>query len=279
MGRDQLPSEEEQVQAYKEVVETFGRDKPIVIRTLDIGGDKELPYLNLPKEMNPFLGYRAIRLCLDRQEIFRTQLRAILRASAHGNVKIMYPMIATLAELRQANQILQDVKQELDREGIPYHPQIEVGIMIEIPAAAIISDQLAKEADFFSIGTNDLIQYTMAVDRMNEKVAYLYQPFNPALLRLIQMVIQAAHREGKWVGMCGEMAGNKLALPLLLGMGLDEFSMSASSILPIRSLLQKLKKSELEQLANHVLQLETAEEIRRFVEEEMAKIDPDIAGN
>lgn len=279
MGRDQLPSEEEQFQAYKEVVETFGRDKPIVIRTLDIGGDKELPYLNLPKEMNPFLGYRAIRLCLDRQEIFKTQLRAILRASVHGNVKIMYPMIATLTELREANQILQDVKQELDKEGIPYHSRIEVGIMIEIPAAAVISDQLAKEADFFSIGTNDLIQYTMAVDRMNEKVAYLYQPFNPALLRLIQTVIQAAHREGKWVGMCGEMAGNKLALPILLGMGLDEFSMSASSILPIRSLLQKLKKSEMEQLADHVLQMETAEEIRRLIEEEMLKIHPDFAGN
>lgn len=276
MGRNQLPSEEEQVQAYKEVVERFGKDKPIVIRTLDIGGDKELPYLDLPKEMNPFLGYRAIRLCLDRQEIFRTQLRAILRVSADGNVKIMYPMIATLAELREANQILQDVKQELDREGIPYHPQIEVGIMIEIPAAAIISDQLAKEADFFSIGTNDLIQYTMAVDRMNEKVSYLYQPFNPALLRLIQTVIHAAHREGKWVGMCGEMAGNKLAIPILLGMGLDEFSMSASSILPIRSLLQKLKKSELEQWVDHVLQMGTAEEIRRFVESETVKIDPDF---
>lgn len=269
MGRSDLPSEEEQFAAYKTVAEMFSQESPVVIRSLDIGGDKELPYLNLPKEMNPFLGYRAIRLCLDRTDIFKTQLRAILRASVFGNIKLMYPMIASLQELRQANQVLEEVKQELINEKVPFNPEMEVGMMIEIPAAAIIADQLAKEVDFFSIGTNDLIQYTMAADRMNEQVSYLYQPFNPAVLRLIHMVIQAAHKEGKWAGMCGEMAGHLTAIPILLGMGLDEFSMSASSVLPARSLIRKLNVSEMKNVAQKVLQMETAEEIKEYVEQEV----------
>ncbi|TCS81787.1 phosphoenolpyruvate--protein phosphotransferase [Tepidibacillus fermentans] len=269
MGRTDLPSEEEQFEAYKQVAEMFAKENPIVIRSLDIGGDKELPYLDLPKEMNPFLGYRAIRLCLDRTDIFKTQLRAILRASVYGNIKLMYPMIASLQELREANKILAEVKQELDQQNIPYNKEMEVGMMIEIPAAAVIADQLAKEVDFFSIGTNDLIQYTMAADRMNERVSYLYQPFNPAVLRLINMVIQAAHKEGKWAGMCGEMAGTIPAIPILLGMGLDEFSMSASSVLKARSLIRKLNAAEMKLVAEKVLQMETAEEIVQYVEQEV----------
>jgi len=272
MGRPNFPTEEEQFEAYKEVAETFGKDHPIVIRTLDIGGDKELDYLELPKEMNPFLGYRAIRLCLDEQEMFKTQLRAILRASAFGNVKIMYPMIATIVELRAANAILAEVKAELDAAGVAYNKELEVGIMIEIPAAVLVSDQLAKEADFFSIGTNDLVQYTMAADRMNEKVSHLTQPMNPSVLRLIRMVIENAHREGKWVGMCGEMAGNPIAVPLLLGLGLDEFSMSASSILPARVLMSKISLADAKQVAAKALDMQTAEEIERYVQESFPQI-------
>jgi len=273
MGRNEVPSEEEQFAAYQAVALMFTSDRPVVIRTLDIGGDKELPYLNMPKEMNPFLGYRAIRLCLDRTEIFKTQLRAILRASACGNIKLMYPMIATLQELRAANQVLEAVKQDLRRENVPYNEKMEVGIMVEIPAVAVLADQFAKEVDFFSIGTNDLIQYTMAADRMNEKVAYLYQPFNPAVLRLIQGVIKAAHQEGKWVGMCGEMAGDLTAIPILLGLELDEFSMSASSILPARSLIRQLTQQEARRITQSALALDDAQEIKNLVEQEMAIID------
>lgn len=230
MGRDQLPTEEEQFDAYKTVLEKM-EGKAVVVRTLDIGGDKELPYLQLPKEMNPFLGFRAIRLCLEEQEIFRTQLRALLRASTYGNLKIMFPMIATLSEFREAKAILLEEKEALVA-GTDVSDSIEIGIMVEIPSTAVIADQFAKEVDFFSIGTNDLIQYTMAADRMNERVSYLYRPYNLTILRLITLVIEAAHKEGKWVGMCGEMAGDEIAIPLLLGLGLDEFSMSATSILP-----------------------------------------------
>ncbi|MBE9914392.1 phosphoenolpyruvate--protein phosphotransferase [Paenibacillus donghaensis] len=271
MNRESMPDEEEQFQAYRKVAE--GMDgKPVIIRTLDIGGDKELPYLQLPKEQNPFLGYRAIRLCLDRQEMFKTQLRAILRASRYGLVKIMYPMIAALEEFRQANQILAEAKEELIRENIAFHPDIEVGIMIEIPAAALAADALAKEADFFSIGTNDLIQYTMACDRMNEKISYLYQPFHPAVLRLIRMVIDAAHKKGKWVGMCGEMAADKMAVPVLMGLGLDEISMGASSILPVRQLIRQLNYGQMKELADKALELESSEQIRQLIQDEVAVI-------
>ncbi|MFH5500762.1 phosphoenolpyruvate--protein phosphotransferase, partial [Listeria monocytogenes] len=238
MGRDNFPTEEEQFEAYKAVVS--GMDgKSVVVRTLDIGGDKTLPYLELPEEMNPFLGFRAIRLCFANEELFRTQLRALLRASVYGNLKIMFPMIATVNEFRQARDILLDEKAKLKAAGTEVSDSIELGIMIEIPAAAVLADQFAKEVDFFSIGTNDLIQYTMAADRMNERVSYLYQPYNPSILRLVKMVIDASHKEGKWTGMCGEMAGDQTAVPLLLGLGLDEFSMSASSILKSRSLIKR----------------------------------------
>lgn len=271
MDRDALPSEEEQFTAYKAVADLFG-SKPVVIRSLDIGGDKELSYMNMPKEMNPFLGYRAIRICLDRTEIFKTQLRAIMRASAYGNIKLMYPMIATLQEVRAANQILIEVKQELLNENIPFNKAMEVGIMVEIPAVAVLADQFIKEVDFFSIGTNDLIQYTMAADRMNEKVSYLYQPFNPAVLRLIQGVITAAHNAGKWAGMCGEMAGDLAAIPILLGMGLDEFSMSASSILPARSLVRQLTLQDAKQIVCQVMQLDNAVDIKNYVEQAVPAI-------
>lgn len=265
MGRDQLPSEDEQFEAYKTVLEGLN-GKPVVVRTLDIGGDKELPYLNLPKEMNPFLGFRAIRLCLEDQDLFRTQLRALLRASVYGNLKIMFPMIATINEFREAKAILEEEKEKLIQNGTKVSDSIEVGIMVEIPSTAVMADQFAKEVDFFSIGTNDLIQYTLAADRMNERISYLYQPYNPAILRLVKMVIDAAHKEGKWAGMCGEMAGDETAIPLLLGLGLDEFSMSATSILKARSLIKKLNRSEMEQLASEALNKRTTAEVVELVE-------------
>lgn len=264
MGREQLPTEDEQFESYKAVLEGMN-GKAVVVRTLDIGGDKKLPYLNLPEEMNPFLGFRAIRLCLEEQDMFRTQLRALLRSSVYGNLKIMFPMISTLNEFRQAKQILLDEKDKLINSGISVSDNIELGIMVEIPSTAVIADQFAKEVDFFSIGTNDLIQYTMAADRMNERVSYLYQPYNPAILRLVKMVIDASHKEGKWTGMCGEMAGDEVAIPILLGLGLDEFSMSASSILKARSQIKNLSKTEMEKLAEQVLQLQTTEEVMEAV--------------
>lgn len=264
MDRDRLPTEEEQFEAYKEVaVRLEGR--PVVIRTLDIGGDKELSYLPLPKEMNPFLGYRAIRLCLDQRDIFKTQLRALLRASAYGNIKIMFPMISAIEELRQAKSILEDVKKELRTKGMKFNENIEVGIMIEIPAAAIMSDLFAKEVDFFSIGTNDLIQYTTAVDRGNRQIAYLYNEFHPALLRLVKTVVDNGHKEGIWVGMCGEVAGNPHLIPVLIGMGLDEFSMSASSMLRARWIINNLNKSKMESLVEKILDLPTAEEVKELI--------------
>jgi phosphotransferase system enzyme I (PtsI) len=265
MDRKSAPSQEEQYAAYKEVAEKM-KNKPVVIRTLDVGGDKELDYLNLPKEMNPFLGYRAIRVCLDKVDIFKTQLRAILRASAYGNIKIMFPMISSIEELRAAKGILQEVKDELLKENIAFNEKLEVGIMIEIPAAAIISDLLAKEVDFFSIGTNDLIQYTTAVDRMNEKISHLYNPFHPAVLRLIKMVIDNAHKENKWVGMCGEAAGDPKLIPILIGMGLDEFSMSPISILKARGIIRNISKQKMRDLAEQVINLPTAEEVEKFIE-------------
>ncbi|EMG29274.1 phosphoenolpyruvate-protein phosphotransferase [Listeria fleischmannii 1991] len=270
MGRDNFPTEEEQYEAYKAVLE--GMDgKSVVVRTLDIGGDKTLPYLELPEEMNPFLGFRAIRLCFANEDLFRTQLRALLRASVHGKLKIMFPMIATVGEFRQAKAILLDEKQKLVAAGTDVNENIELGIMIEIPAAAVLADQFAKEVDFFSIGTNDLIQYTMAADRMNERVSYLYQPYNPSILRLVKNVIDASHKEGKWTGMCGEMAGDQTAIPLLLGLGLDEFSMSASSILKSRSLIKRLDQTEMVKLADEALNKATAEEVVELVEKYTAE--------
>lgn len=243
MDRSTMPSEEEQFNSYKVVLEKMG-NKPVVIRTLDIGGDKKLDYLDLGDEMNPFLGYRAIRLCLDRVDIFKVQLRALLRASVYGNLKIMFPMISSIEEFRQAKKILQLCKEELINEGIKVSDSIEIGIMVEIPSTAVSAREFAKEVDFFSIGTNDLIQYTLACDRMNEKVSYLYNPMHPSVLSLIKMTIDGAHAEGKWVGMCGEMAGDEEAIPKLLEYGLDEFSMSATSILPAKKQILDILNKE-----------------------------------
>ncbi|MFB5983081.1 phosphoenolpyruvate--protein phosphotransferase [Streptococcus thermophilus] len=263
MDSQDFPTEEDQYEAYKAVLEGMN-GKPVVVRTMDVGGDKGLPYFDLPKEMNPFLGYRALRISISEtgNQMFRTQLRALLRASVHGKLRIMFPMVALLTEFRTAKGILEEEKAKLVAEGVAVADDIEVGIMIEIPAAAMLADQFAKEVDFFSIGTNDLIQYTMAADRMNEQVSYLYQPYNPSILRLINNVIKAAHAEGKWAGMCGEMAGDQTAVPLLVGMGLDEFSMSATSILRTRSLMKKLDTAKMEEYANRALtECSTMEEV------------------
>ena len=264
MDSDKLPEEDTQFEAYKAVLEGMS-GKPIVIRTLDIGGDKKLDYLPLDEEMNPFLGYRAIRLCLDRTDIFKTQLRALYRASVYGKLRIMFPMISSLEELLKAKEVVKEVQAELDAEGIAYAKDVEIGMMIEVPSAAVISDVLAKHVDFFSIGTNDLIQYTTAVDRMNQKISYLYNQFNPAVLRLIKMVIDNAHKEGKWVGMCGEAAGDQMMIPILLGFGLDEFSMSPISILPARKLITSVNEADMKKFADEVLAMGTAEEIKAHV--------------
>jgi len=273
MDSDVMPSEEKQFAAYKSVVEGL-KDMPIIIRTLDIGGDKKLPYLTLDDDMNPFLGLRAIRLCFAQKELFKIQLRAILRASAFGKCLVMFPMISNIDEVRQAKVILEECKRELDGENIDYDKEIKVGIMVEIPSAAICADLIAKEVDFFSIGTNDLCQYTLAVDRMNEKVAYLYQPFNPAILRLVKTVIDASHGQvGKFTGMCGEMAGDPLAALILLGLGLDEFSMSASSIPQIKKIIRSVTLKEAQEIAHKALNLSTADEVKKMVELELKKID------
>lgn len=265
MDASELPSEEEQFKAYKAAVEGMN-GKQVVVRTMDIGGDKELPYLPLPEEQNPFLGYRAIRISLDRQDIFRTQLRALLRASHYGSLAIMFPMIATVQEFKEAKAIFEEEKAKLVADGVPVSDDIEVGMMMEVPAAAMVADKLAKYVDFFSIGTNDLIGYSMAADRGNEKISYLYQPYNPSILRLIKNTIEASHKEGKWTGMCGEMAGDQVAVPILLGLGLDEFSMSATSILKTRSLLKTLDSKKMEELADKAVNdCETADEVVELV--------------
>jgi phosphotransferase system enzyme I (PtsI) len=263
MNSDQMPTEEEQLKAYQKVLETM-EDKKVIIRTLDIGGDKHLDYLTLDEEMNPFLGHRALRLCLEETAMFKTQLRALLRASVVGNLHIMFPMVATIDELRQAKALLEEAKQEcLDKNQAVGEPK--VGIMVEIPAVAVLADQFAKEVDFFSIGTNDLIQYSFAAGRMNQKVSYLYQPYNPSLLRLIKMVIDASHDAGIWTGMCGEMAGDVYAAPLLLGLGLDEFSMSASSVLRTRHLFSQLSYEEMKGVAEHALQMDTNKAVLTYI--------------
>lgn len=264
MENSDFPSEEKQFQAYKTVLEKMG-DKPVVARTIDIGGDKQLPHWKLPNELNPFLGLRATRLALQEKDIFKIQLRALLRASKFGNLKIMFPMIATLEEFRQAKKVLLDEKKKLLQQGVDIAEKIDIGIMVEIPSAVMLAKEFAKEVDFFSIGTNDLIQYTFAADRMNENVSYLYQPYHPAILAFIKLVIDAAHREGKIVGMCGEMAGDPVAIPLLLGLGLDEFSMSSSSILQARSLIRQLRKDDMKKLAEEALSLPSAEAVEILV--------------
>lgn len=265
MSSDHLPTEDEQFEAYKKAVVGM-QGKPVVVRTLDIGGDKPLNYLPLPEEMNPFLGYRAIRICLHRPDIFKTQLRALIRASEFGPVEIMFPMIATLAELRQAKAIYQECKDELQKDHPGLGDNVKIGMMIEVPLAALYADQLAKEVDFFSIGTNDLIQYCFAADRGNDAVSYLYQPLNPAFLRLIKHVIDSAHANNTKAAMCGEMAGDQLAMPLLLGMGLDEYSMSASSILRTRSMMKDLDTKECAKWANDAINLcYTADEVEKMV--------------
>ena len=268
MDSHDMPTEEDQFEAYKAVLEGMN-GKPVVVRTMDIGGDKELPYLPLPHEMNPFLGYRAIRISLNEPEMFRTQLRA----SVYGKLRIMFPMIATLNDFRGAKVLLLEEKAKLVAEGVAVSDDIQVGIMIEIPAAAVLAHQFAKEVDFFSIGTNDLIQYTMAADRMNERVSYLYQPYNPSILTLIKHVIDSAHKEGKWAGMCGEMAGDQTAVPLLVGLGLDEFSMSASSVLKTRSLISKLTLEDMKALADKAInECATVQEVEDLVEEAVSKL-------
>ncbi|MCK5867060.1 MAG: phosphoenolpyruvate--protein phosphotransferase [Mycoplasmataceae bacterium] len=265
MDAKDWPTEDEQFESYSRVLKGMN-GKRVVVRTLDIGGDKILSYFKFPEEMNPFLGYRAIRLSLDKKDIFKTQLRALLRASNHGKLAIMFPMIATIEEFLEAKGEYEKAKKSLEEDGIKYADNIEVGMMVEIPAAAILSKQFARHSDFLSIGTNDLMQYTMAADRMNEKVSYLYQPLNPSILSLINMTIKGAHAEGKWVGMCGEMAGDKNAIPLLLGMGLDEFSMSSSSILGARRQISKINYKDAQKLVIEALDMDTQKDVQKLVD-------------
>jgi len=265
IGKKYCPSEKEQLQAYKEVLKKMD-GKSVIIRTLDVGGDKSIEYMNTSKEMNPFLGNRAIRLCLERHDIFKEQIRALLKASSYGNLKIMFPMIATIEELRDAKKMIEICKEELTDEGIEINENMEIGMMIEVPSAALLADKFAKEVDFFSIGTNDLIQYTFAADRMNEKVSYLYQPFNPALLKLIKMVVDASHSHGKWTGICGEMAGNEKIIPILVGLGLDELSMSSSSILRIREIIGKIEYEKAKEIAKAALNMNSNKEVEKLLE-------------
>jgi len=264
MDRDQLPTEEEQFIAYKDVVEAMNGNL-VILRTMDIGGDKELPYLDLPKEMNPFLGWRAIRIALDRREILNAQLRAVLRASAYGKLAVMFPMIISVEEIRELKSVIEELKVELRNEGKAFDENIQIGVMVETPSAAVNAKFLAKEVDFFSIGTNDLTQYTLAVDRGNELISHLYNPMSPSVLSLIKQVIDASHAEGKWTGMCGELAGDERATVLLLGMGLDEFSMSAISVPRIKKLIRNVNYQDAKLLAEKALQQPTAAEIERLV--------------
>ncbi|EKO3692776.1 phosphoenolpyruvate-protein phosphotransferase PtsI [Vibrio metschnikovii] len=270
MDRDALPTEEEQYQAYKQVAEAM-KGQSVIIRTMDIGGDKDLPYMDLPKEMNPFLGWRAIRISLDRRDILRDQLRGILRASAHGTLRIMFPMIISVEEIRELKQAIEEYKAELRSEGLAFDENIEIGVMVETPAAAAIAHHLAKEVAFFSIGTNDLTQYTLAVDRGNEMISHLYNPLSPAVLTVIKQVIDASHAAGKWTGMCGELAGDERATLLLLGMGLDEFSMSGISIPKVKKVIRNTNFAEVKAMAEHALSLPTAAEIEACVEKFIAE--------
>lgn len=275
MNRSDLPSEEEHFEAYKQVAEKIG-DESVIIRTLDLGGDKFLSHLQVPREMNPFLGWRAIRFCLERLDIFKIQLRAILRASAYGNLKIMFPMISGLGEMRRAKEVLEEVRKELKKEKIPFDENIEVGAMIEIPSAALIADLLAKEVDFFSIGTNDLIQYSLAVDRVNEKIAYLYEPTHPAVIRLIRHTVQAAHKEGLWVGVCGEMASDPASALILLGMELDELSVSSAMIPEVKKVIRSVSFKDAQQLAKDIFKYGTAEEVQQRAMQLLERVAPEL---
>ncbi len=279
MNRSTLPSEDEQMEAYKKVLEKAAPSS-VIIRTLDLGGDKFLSHFPVPAEINPFMGWRAIRLCLERVDIFETQLRAILRASRFGNGKIMYPMISGVEEVRKVRRILTGIKEKLKREGTPFAENVETGVMIEIPSAAIIADLLAKEVDFFSLGTNDLIQYSLAVDRVNEKVAYLYQPLHPTILRLIDNVVKCAHRENIWVGVCGEMASDPLSVLILLGLGVDEFSVAPTSLLEIKKIIRNTNWEEVQGIAAKLLKSKTSPEAKRFAERRLSqRIKRIVQGN
>ncbi len=270
-GRRSLPTEEEQFKAYKTIAMKMG-ERPVIVRTLDIGGDKPPSYLDMPKELNPFLGWRAIRISLDRTDIFKTQLRAILRASQYGNLKIMFPMISSVEEVRKSKKIIAEVQKELKEEKIPFKEDIEVGIMVEVPSAAIIANSFAREVDFFSIGTNDLTQYTLAVDRTNERITYLFNELHPAVLHLIKNVIDAAHSKGIWTGMCGEMAGKPISTPILLGLGLDEFSMSPMSIPEVKKIIRSVKISDARELAKEALNASTTNDVYKLSRKFLTKI-------
>jgi phosphoenolpyruvate-protein phosphotransferase (PTS system enzyme I) len=278
INRDTLPTEEEQFEAFRDVAAALKPD-PVVLRTLDLGGDKFATHLQVPMEMNPFLGWRAIRFCLQEKDIFRTHLRAILRASAFGNIKMMYPMISCLAELEAANTLVMQYQQELKAEGIAYDPNMEIGLMIEIPSAALIADTLAKRAKFFSIGSNDLIQYCMAVDRLNEKIAHLYEPTHPALLRLVKMTVEAAHRRNIWSGVCGEIASDLTMVPLLLGMGVDELSVAPPYVAQVKYLIRRIKDKEAKELADFALQCESPADIRARAQTFVQNIAPSLFEN
>jgi phosphoenolpyruvate-protein phosphotransferase (PTS system enzyme I) len=271
MNRIDLPSEDEQFQAYKKVTERI-KDQSVIIRTMDLGGDKFISQLKVPRELNPFLGWRAIRFSLARPDIFKTQLKAILRASPYGQLKLMYPMISGIEEVKQANRILEQCKKELNKRGVNFNRNIEVGAMIEIPSAALTSDIIAKDVDFFSIGTNDLIQYSLAVDRANEKIAYLYNPAHPAILKLIKQVIESAHKEKIWVGMCGEMAADPAMILILLGLGLDEFSVSPLSVPEIKKIIRSITLKDAKRITEEALKLPSGDKIKKFAEEKLKKI-------
>jgi len=276
LNRSDLPSEEEQYQAYKKIAERVYPNS-VIIRTLDIGGDKLSAQIGTVKEMNPFLGWRAIRFCLARPDVFKTQLRAILRSSVYGNIKLMYPMISGVSEFRAANSVLEEVKEELKFEGVLFDEKMKVGAMIEVPSAAITSDILAKEADFFSIGTNDLIQYSLAVDRVNEKIAYLYDPAHPAILDLIKMVIDNGHKENIPVALCGEMAGDISLTMILLGLGLDEFSTSPIAVPEIKKIVRSVRYSDAQEIAQKARKFNTGKEVQDFAREKLKELVPEIA--
>lgn len=275
MNRTDLPTEEEQFRAYKQVAEKMAPN-PVIIRTLDLGGDKFLSSLEVPREMNPFLGWRAIRFCLTRVDIFKAQMRAILRASVHNNLKIMYPMISNVQELRKANELLEECRQELKKEGLQYDPNMEVGAMIEIPSAAITSHILANEVNFFSIGTNDLIQYALAVDRVNEKIAYLYEPTHPAIIQLIKLVVENGHAKKRWIGSCGEMSGDPTIAVLLVGLEIDEISVSPFVLPKVKQAIRSISFKDAKVIAQKALQFDSGEEVRKFLDAEIRKISKDL---